>query len=313
MRRHDRVARVDAPCGIVEIEFRFFAQKVHVRFPQTLDRSDVLPVSLERIGDHLFARVQHGGNDVLAEVVVARFIRIVALHVVAQKLPVENIDAHRGVVALRNLRLFLERNDRAVFIGVHDAEPVRFLHRNLQDRDRRRRIVCNVELQHLRVVHLIDMVARKDQHVIRIVLIDEGAVLPDRVCRAGIPASVVLGHVRRKHEHAAVTAVEVPVLTGAEIGIQRQRAVLRQNADGVNVGIDAVGQRKIDDSVLSAEGDRRLRHAGGQDAETTALSAGKQHAHDFLFHSFAPFEALVLAGVNRKKTAPYAGSFTCRR
>ena len=158
------------------------------------------------------------------------------------------------------------------------------------------------------------MVARKDQYVIGIVLVDKGAVLPNRVRRAGIPASVMLGHVGRKHEHAAVRAVEVPVLTGAEVRVQRQRTVLRQNADRVNLGIDAVRQREIDDAELSAERNRRLCHAGCQNAETAALSACKQHADNSLFHEFSPFERwLFLDGVNLKNTAPYGGSLTWMR
>ena len=117
---------------------------------------------------------------------------------------------------------------------------MRLLHRDLQHRDRRRRAVRRVEPEHLRVVHFIDVVARKDQHIIRIVLIEEGAVLPDRVRRAGIPASVMLGHIRRQNEHAAVRAVEVPVLTGAEVRVQRKRTVLRQNTDGVDVRVHTV-------------------------------------------------------------------------
>ena len=96
------------------------------------------------------------------------------------------------------------------------------------------------------------------------------------------------------------------MLTGAEIGVERQRAVLRQHADGVDLGIDTVTERKIDDAEFSSERDGGFCHARGQYAEAASLSAGKQHADNSFLHESIPFVSVVVSlfGINRKNTAP---------
>ena len=69
------------------------------------------------------------------------------------------------------------------------------------------------------------------------------------------------------------------------MGIQTQRAVLCQDSDGVDTGINSVGKRKINDSVLSAKRYCRFGDLGSKDAQSAALAAGKQHCdHLFLNH-----------------------------
>ena len=128
------------------------------------------------------------------------------------------------------------------------------------------------------------MIARKDEHIVRVVLIHKFTVLIDGVGRAGVPAAVAAGHVGRQHEHAAVEPVKVPVLSGTQIGIEGEGPVLRQNAHSINVRIDTIGKGEIDNPVLAAKGDSRLGHVGGQYAKTAALPAGQQHRYNLLFH-----------------------------
>ena len=66
------------------------------------------------------------------------------------------------------------------------------------------------------------------------------------------------------------------------MGIQPQRLVLCQHTHGINAGIDAVAQWKIDDAVLSSEGYGRLGHLGSQHTQSAALSTGKEHCYHFL-------------------------------
>ena len=85
------------------------------------------------------------------------------------------------------------------------------------------------------------MVAGEYQHVFRIVLIYELNVLIDGVGRSAVPLPGGARNVGRKHEYAAVHPVKIPRLAGAEIGVQRKGLILREHADGVDVGVDAVG------------------------------------------------------------------------
>jgi hypothetical protein len=53
--------------------------------------------------------------------------------------------------------------------------------------------------------------------------------------------------------YAAVQAVQVPWLSVADVLVEQQRLVLRQDTDCVDAGINAVGEREINDAVLAAE------------------------------------------------------------
>src|SRR5689334_7972474 len=54
--------------------------------------------------------------------------------------------------------------------------------------------------------------------------------------------------------------------------------VLGGNTDPADAGVDAVGERKIDDAKLAAERDRRLRPPVGQIFEPAAASTGKDES-----------------------------------
>ena len=102
------------------------------------------------------------------------------------------------------------------------------------------------------------MVAGQNQHIIRIVAVDEVQVLINGVGGAFIPVRTVLCLIGRKHHHSPGGPVQVPGLTVADVFVQHQRLVLRQNTYGIDARIHAVGQGKIDDPVFSAEGDGRF-------------------------------------------------------
>ena len=112
---------------------------------------------------------------------------------------------------------------------------------------------------------------------------------------------------------AAGGPVQIPGLAAADVAVQLQGTVLGQHAHGVDAGIGAVGQRKVNDAVFAAEGDRRFRHFTGQDVQSAALAACQQHGDTFFFHffssSFACFFFLGFGYVPspRRNTAPKAG------
>ena len=122
------------------------------------------------------------------------------------------------------------------------------------------------------------MVAGQDYHIVGIKAIDEVDVLVDGVGGAFVPAGLlVVTLVGGQNLGAAVGLVQTPGLAVADVLIQLQRLILGQNADGVNAGVDTVGQGEVDDAVLAAEGNRRLGGLPGQDMQAAALAAGQQH------------------------------------
>ena len=84
--------------------------------------------------------------------------------------------------------------------------------------------------------------------------------------------------------YAAVHAVQLPGLAAADVAVQLQRAVLGQHAHGIDAGIGAVGQGKVDDTKLSSKGDGGLGHVPGEHIEPAALTPGQQHGDTFFFH-----------------------------
>ena len=170
--------------------------------------------------------------------------------------------------------------------------------------------------QHVGIVHLVDVVAGEDDHVLGVVHIDEAQVLIDGVGGALVPGAALGALVGGQDMDAAGGAVQVPGLAAADIAVQLQGAVLGQHAHGVDAGVGAVGQGKVDDAVLAAKGDGGLCHIPGEDVQPAALAAGQQHRDTLFFHfstsSFACFLILDFTGLGktpspRRNTAPKAG------
>ena len=127
------------------------------------------------------------------------------------------------------------------------------------------------------------MVAREDHHIIRIVPLDEPDVLVDGVGGALVPVGLLALLVGGQHVDAGVHAVQVPGLAVADVLVELQRLVLGEHAHGLDAGVHAVGQGKVDDPVLSAVGHGGLGQVLGEHAQPAALAAGQKHSHDLLF------------------------------
>ena len=87
-----------------------------------------------------------------------------------------------------------------------------------------------VEAQHLRVVHLVDVIARQHDHVARVLAHDRVEVLVDRVGRALIPvlADALL---RRQDLDELAELLRDDAPAHADVPVERQRLVLRGDED----------------------------------------------------------------------------------
>ena len=131
---------------------------------------------------------------------------------------------------------------------------------------------------HIGVVHLVDVVAGEDDHIVRVKALDEVDVLVDGVGSALVPAGLlVMALVGGQHLGAAVGLVQAPGLAVADILVQLQGLILGQNAHGVDAGVNAVAKREVDDPVLAAEGYGRFGGFLRQDLQTAALATGQKH------------------------------------
>ena len=86
--------------------------------------------------------------------------------------------------------------------------------------------------------------------------------------------------------HAAVQTVQIPGLAIADVLVQLLGLILGRDANGVDVGVHAVGQREVHDAVLAAEGHCGFCRFLCQRIQARATSTGKDHCHNFFCHSF---------------------------
>ena len=153
--------------------------------------------------------------------------------------------------------------------------------------DRRVGALLEMEPQHLRVVHLVDVVAREHDDVARRLARDRVEVLIDGVGRAEIP--VLADPLLRRQdldELAELLRDDVP--PHPDVTVERQRLVLRRDVDVAQPGIDAVAEREVDDPVRPAEIDRRLRAVLRERIQALSDSAGEQDDQDIVeFHGSA--------------------------
>ena len=276
VRRHARITGVDPPLFVMQVNGHGGGKQIHIGLPEALNGAYILPVAIKAVrAQHLFVR-QHGGDDILAKVVAALLVRLVGDQVLTQFFPGKDIHTHGSLVGLGVLGLFFELNDVVVRVGVHNAEAAGIGPGHFAHGDGGVRLVTDVEIQHVIVVHLIDVVTAEDEHIIRIILGDERHVLINGVGRAAIPFAALSLLIGGENEHAAVGQVQVPGSAAADISVQFQGLVLGQHTHYINTAVGAVGQRKVNDAVLASVGHGGFGNVLGQDA---ALSAGQQHGH----------------------------------
>ena len=245
------------------------------------DGADVTPEAVVLVGVQALAGGEELRDDVVAEVVLGALVLGVLLQRLDQQVCVEDVDAHGREVRVGLRGLLGELEDLLVLVGRQDAEAGRLLPGHGHDRDGQVRVVALVVVEHLLVVHVVQLVAREDEDVLGVVLLDEAQVLRHGVSGARVPGATGLGGVRRQDEQAPVALVQVPGAAGAQVVVQEIRPVLSQDANGVDAGVGAVGQRKVDDAILPAERDGGLGDFLREDAEPAALAAGKKHCNAF--------------------------------
>ena len=282
MRRHDRVSGINFPVFAGKVKTGLRVQKVHIGFPQAVNRADVLPVALKAIRKHTLACVQHGGQHILTEVIRGVLVLLVRFQIRAQLLPGEDVNAHGSLVALRHSRLLVKFVNRAVRVRVQNTEAGSLLHRHFVNGDGAGRIVLLVIRNHLGVIHLVDVVAAQHNHVIRIVALNKRYILVNGICRALVPVRAAALLVRLQNMYAGVHTVEIPRLAGTDVFVQLERLILCQNTNGLNAGVHTVGKWKVDNTVLASKRNSRLCEVLGKNTETAATAACQQHCNYFL-------------------------------
>ena len=201
-----------------------------------------------------------------------------------QHLGIEDVNAHRGVHGV-GIEGRAEAGRAPASPGspcispflrhLDHAEPRHLVGRNGQRGQRDFGVGLLVVVQHAAVVHLVDVVAAEDDHVLGLLAADRIDVLVHRVGRAHVPVGAGALHGRHQLEELAQLLRHNARPAFADVPVQRERLVLREDIHAAQAGIDAVGKRDIDDAVVSAEGNRRLGPVPRQGKQPLSRSARK--------------------------------------
>ena len=169
----------------------------------------------------------------------------------------EHVDAHRGderfvgVRASRGgaagnaaadlrqprvVRLLFERDDLSLVVEPEDAHlcGVGACDRLRGDRDVG--AALDVRLDQLAEIHAIEMIAREDQEVVRVVSREVSCGLPDGVGRALEPVRALRGLLGGQHLDEAIRE-EVQPVGLRDVPVERRRVELRQDEDPLQAGV----------------------------------------------------------------------------
>ena len=263
------------PASIVEIELRDHVGQIDIGFPIGVDRAHVPPIAL-RLASRPHARVgevmrdglcvlHHVGNDVLAEVARRSLGCGIAAKFFKKPRRPKDVDSERAErdVGLSGyggrIRRLLEKSRyHVILIDGHDSESARFGPRHFYASNRDIGTGRNMLAQHHLVVHLVDVIAGEDHHVLRRITLDDVDILKNGVRGSFVPESLGDALRRRQDVETLVTfrAEKVPALL--QVTDQRMRFVLRGDGVAPNARVDSVRQREVDDPGLAAEIDGRL-------------------------------------------------------
>ena len=139
-----------------------------------------------------------------------------------------------------------------------------------------------MSVYHLCIVHSIKLIAREDQDVIDIRLLQIPKVLADRVRCALIPPFAIesLLSSQKLHETAAIG---IEGVGAANVPVEADRVKLGQHVHAIQSAIDAVRQRNINQPILASQRHRRLRTVLRQRIKSCAPSAS-QYQTDYILH-----------------------------
>ena len=162
-----------------------------------------------------------------------------------------------------------------ILICDHDTETACLLHGNRHYRNGNFRVVGLMEVQHDFVVHFINMISGKDQHILRIVALHILQILIDRIRSTGIPFAVGTLFIWRKYGNSSDITIQIPGNTDSDMGIQSEGLVLCQHAYRIHSRINTIRKGKIDNAVLASECNGRFCDLGCQNTKTASLSSSQ--------------------------------------
>src|SRR5262249_43176783 len=152
------------------------------------------------------------------------------------------------------LGLLFKTGDAAAAVDLHYAEVVGLTGINEDGGQGHVGAGGVVLVQHGLVVHFVDVIAGQDDHVLALLAANGIDVLVNGVGGAQVPVLAHALHGWQDLDELAQLPRHHRAPAFADVAVQRKRLVLGEDIHAAQVGVDAVGERDIDDAVVAAEG-----------------------------------------------------------
>src|SRR4029077_6920902 len=180
------------------------------------------------------------------------------------------------------LRLLFKAGDAAALINVHDAEAITLARVNKNGGQRDVSACGQVLVHHELVIHFVNVIAGEDDHMLTLLAADGINILVNGVGCTQVPVFAYALHGRQDFNEFTQLARHHGAPAFTDVAIQGERLVPREDIHPAQVGVDAVGERDVDNAVVTAEGERGLGRAARQGVEAFPGAAGQQYSESIL-------------------------------
>ena len=128
-------------------------------------------------------------------------------------------------------------------------------------------------------IHAIELIAAQDEHEIEIVIQEVSEILAHRIGGPLIPR--VIGECLFRSQNFHEPSRKMIELVGlGDMPVERGRVELGEEVNALQIGIDAVGNRDVDQTILPGQRHRRLGSLLGQREETGPLPSSHDDGQD---------------------------------
>lgn len=142
------------------------------------------------------------------------------------------------------------------------------------------RLVVLVKFDQRVVVHLVDVVASQNDHVLGPFLFQRVDVLVNGIGGTLVPVFVNALLWRHHVDEFTQFAAEEMTPTDVDMPVQAHGLVLREDQHFAQAAIQAIGQGEIDDAVGASERHRRLGSISGQGFQPRPLATCQNDGQD---------------------------------
>ena len=184
--------------------------------------------------------------------------------------------------------LLFKAGDGAFAIETEDAHARCVVWRGRQSGDRDVRIFVDVGFEQPDVIHAVQMIARENQIVVRVVAQEMAGCLTDGVGRALKPVGVV-GCLLGRDDVDEPVRERIHAVGLCDVMVQRCRVELRQDKNPPQVGVQAVADRHVDEAVFPRNRNRRLRALLRQRKQAGSLAAAEDDCEHVVHAAHVPW------------------------